>query len=335
MSSANQDPECEPILQRILEEIIPVFEAAVMDDSAIFQNPHLQRCWERSKCDRKHCPAFQEEPIRCWQLVGTFCGGKVQGQFVEKYATCKACPTFREACPTLVEELGDYLNNMLFLLRTQKRRAQEATRKSEHLNKELISALENLDLRNREIQEIMTTDRLTGLYNRNYLFTMLEDEFARAARRKEYTFSLLMIDIDDFKGVNDTFGHSNGDTMLSRFGILLRDGIRKFDRAFRYGGEEFVVVLPDTELTVACLVAERIRCAFEKETFAFVAAGTDKPADVSRTLSIGAVAPSPETTAETLLAQAAEAMYVAKIQGKNRVVRFVDLQESYADPVRH
>ncbi len=328
MNSASRDLECEPILKRIREEILPLFESAVVDDRVVFQNPHLVRCWEQLSCDRKHCPAFQKNPVRCWQVVGTYCGGKVQGQFVEKYATCRACPTFVAACPTLVEELGEHLNNMLFLLRAEKRRAQEAMRRSEHLNKELTSALENLDARNREIQEIMTTDRLTGLYNRNYLFTMLEDEFARAARRSEYTFCLLMIDIDDFKSVNDTFGHSNGDRMLSRFGIVLGEGIRKFDRAFRYGGEEFVVVLPDTELAVARLVAERIRYAFEKETFVFVAAGKDKSADVSRTLSIGAVTPSPEVTAELLLAQADEAMYAAKTQGKNRVVMFGGLRNA-------
>jgi len=326
MNTANQDPECEPILKQIREEIIPLFKAAVSDDSVIFHNTHLARCWEKLGCDRKHCAGFQLEPIRCWQLLGTFCGGKVQGHFVEKYAACEICPTFREACPTLVEELGEQLNNMLFLLRTQKQRAQGAMQKSEHLNKELISALENLDARNREIQEIMTTDRLTGLYNRNYLFTMLEDEFARSARR-EYMFSLMMIDIDDFKSINDTFGHSSGDKMLSRFGTLLKESLRKFDRAFRYGGEEFVVVLPDTELTVASLVAERIRSAFEKETFAFAVAGEDKPADVSRTISIGVAISSPQTTAEILLTQADEAMYVAKNQGKNRVLKYGDLQE--------
>lgn len=201
---------------------------------------------------------------------------------------------------------------------------QGAMQKSEHLNKELISALENPDARNREIQEIMTTDRLTSLYNRNYLFTMLEDEFARSARR-EYLFSLMMIDIDDIKSINDTFGHSSGDKMLFRFGTLLKESLRKFDRAFRYGGEEFVVVLPDTELTVASLVAERVQSAFEKEIFAFAVAGEDKPTGVSRTISIGVAILSPQTTAEILLTQADEAMYVAKNQGKNRVLKYGDL----------
>jgi diguanylate cyclase (GGDEF)-like protein len=327
MDIADKDSECEPILKRIREEIIPLFKAAVLDDNVVFHNPHLVRCWEKLGCDRKQCAAFQAEPIRCWQLLGTFCGGKIQGHFVEKYATCEACPTFKDACPTLVEELGEQLNNMLFLLRTQKQRAQGAVRKSEHLNKELISALENLDVRNREIQEIMTTDRLTGLYNRNYLFTMLEDEFARSTRR-EYTFSLLMIDIDDFKSVNDTFGHNNGDKMLSRFGTLLKESLRKFDRAYRYGGEEFVAILPETELTVACLVAERIRALFEREVFAFCAVGEDKPVDVSRTISIGAACSSPQITMEALLTHADEAMYAAKNQGKNRVMKYGDWQET-------
>lgn len=326
MNSASGDSERESILKRIREEIVPLFERSVVDDSAIFQNSHLTACSEKLGCDKRDCPAYHEEPIRCWQAVGTYCGGKVQGQFVEKYTTCVTCPVFMEACPTPVEELGEHLNNMLFLLRSEKRRTQETMRRSEHLNKELASALENLDARNREIQDIMTADKLTGLYNRSYLFTTLDDEFSRASRR-EYMFSVLMIDIDDFKSVNDAFGHSNGDSMLARFGVLLKECVRKSDRAFRYGGEEFVVILPDTQLTVACLVAERIRCAFEQETFTFVAAGDDKPVDASRTLSLGAVA-SPNTTLETILIQADEAMYSAKSQGKNRVVKFGDLHDS-------
>jgi diguanylate cyclase (GGDEF)-like protein len=325
MSSASQHSERESILDRIREEVTPLFGRAVADDRVVFENLHLSECWRTMGCDKRDCSLFEQEPRRCWQVVGTYCGGEIQGGFVEKYATCSACPTFSAACPTPVEELGEHLNNMLFLLRSEKRRVHESMQRSEHLNKELVSALENLDARNREIQDIMTTDKLTGLYNRSHLFTTLDDEFSRASRR-EYMFSLLMIDIDDFKSVNDEFGHSNGDIMLGRFGVLLREGLRKYDRAFRFGGEEFVVILPDTELTVACLVADRIRCAFEQETFALVASGGDEPVDVRRTLSIGAVA-SPNTTLETIVVQADEAMYTAKSRGKNRLVRFADLSD--------
>ena len=325
MSGAILGPASEPLQKRIREEILPLFEHAVVDETAAFENPLLIACWEKQQCGKTDCPVFGQEPSRCWQVVGTYCGGEVQGQFADKYAKCVVCPVFTEACPTPVEELGEHLNNMLFLLRN-KRQLLEAKQKAEHLNKELASALENLDARNREIQDIMTTDRLTGLYNRSSLFTTMDDELSRASRR-EYMFTLLMMDIDDFKSVNDSFGHTSGDEMLARFGSLISENIRKYDRAFRYGGEEFVIILPETELTVACLAAERIRKAFEQEVFSLTPSGADTPMDVSRTLSIGATVTRPDSTSEVLLMQADEAMYAAKTEGKNRVVKFTDLHD--------
>lgn len=244
----------------------------------------------------------------------------VQGSFAEKYQNCRRCDVFRAACPTIVEELGENLNNLLFLLRKEKHLTRSQIDKIEYLNRELLSSLENLDTRNREIQELVITDKLTGLYNRHYLMTSLEDEIDRC-HRCENRFSLLMIDVDNFKSINDTYGHSLGDVMLAYLGGLLRRQIRKHDRPFRYGGEEFVVILPDTDLTIAWVVAERIRTTFEKEQFRVETKDAPLTA-VSRTLSIGLVRYMQDLTPEVLLAQADDAMYKAKSQGKNRMIKY-------------
>ncbi len=323
MSEKTINQSCESILQRIREEVLPIFERAVKDDDVIFENPNLVKCWEKKDCKKTDCSCLDNENLRCWQIAGTFCGGKVQGSFVDKYENCKECEVFRGACPTLVEELGENLNNMLFLIRKQKMLNAEKAQKIEYLNKELLSALESLDSRNLEIQELVITDKLTGVYNRHYLFTMLEDELSRCSRRG-YIFSILMMDIDDFKKFNDTYGHLTGDNLLSSFGELLQIKIRKVDRAFRFGGEEFIVVLPETDMTIAWAVAERIRISFAEMNVA-INDEDDKSPTVSSTISIGCSRYEPGISINKLIELADEAMYSAKSQGKNMVVRFDQL----------
>ncbi|OGQ95331.1 MAG: hypothetical protein A2521_06970 [Deltaproteobacteria bacterium RIFOXYD12_FULL_57_12] len=299
---------------------MPVFEQAIANDSVIFENPHLQNCREQKQCEKKDCPIFNQKHQRCWQVAGTYCGGKIQGSFVEKYSSCVACDVFRNACPTIVEELGEHLNNMLFLLRKQKFRTLEDIRKIEYLNRELTTSLESLDAKNREIQELVITDKLTGLYNRHYLFTVMEDEVSRCSRGK-YTFSLLLLDVDNFKFFNDTYGHPEGDKVLAALGRVLKETLRKSDRAFRYGGEEFVVVLPDTDITIAYIIAERMRRGFRDMRFP-VELGTGGSVVETRTVSVGVAAHEAECDAYSLLARADEAMYRAKSQGKDQTIRY-------------
>ncbi|MCX6545203.1 MAG: GGDEF domain-containing protein [Acidobacteria bacterium] len=313
------DAACQAIIGRIREEIVPLFDRAIRDEKACFQNPHLIHCLQKKTCTREVCPAYHDEAARCWQIAGTYCGGDIQGSFADKYQNCRACDVFLTACPTIVEELGENLNNLLFLLRKEKRLTRSQIDKIEYLNRELLSSLENLDTRNREIQELVVTDKLTGLYNRHYLMTSLEDEIDRCQRR-ENRFALMMIDVDNFKSINDDYGHSSGDAMLACLGGLLRKQTRKHDRPFRYGGEEFVVILPDTDLTIAWVVAERIRTTFEKEQITVETKDAPLTA-VSRTLSIGLARYEQGLTPEALLMQADDAMYRAKSQGKNRVIK--------------
>lgn len=321
MSETNNN-DFDIILKRIQEDILPLLDDAILDDKIIFNNPNLKVCWKIKNCEKDACPIYNKEiDLRCWQIAGTYCGGKVQGEFVKKYGNCKKCDIYRAACPTIVEELGEGINNFLHLIRKQNKYTVKQLNEINYLNKELASTLENLDAKNQEIQEIVVTDKLTGLYNRNYLFTVLEDEIYRCQRYNS-KLSLMMIDLDDFKSVNDEYGHLVGDKILSALGSFLKLKIRKTDRAFRYGGEELVVILPETEIAIANIIANRIREEYPKQVFTINENDNPEIIEISRTLSIGVTSYKEGCTGQDLLKQADKAMYEAKSQGKNKVIRY-------------
>jgi len=315
------------LLKRIREEIIPKFEEAVSNSGAVFKNPHIVKCWETLECKSTDCTLYGDESkaVRCWQVTGTYCGGEPQGNFIQKCGKCSNCKVFKQSCPTVVEEIGEHLNNMLFLLNRQGQTMQEDNQRIEHLDRELVTALEQLDFKNREIQKIMISDKLTGLFNRHYLTTVLEDEIARC-HRYGHPLAVMMIDIDKFKSFNDNYGYTAGDKMLSYIGGLIRENIRKFDRAFRYGGEEFLVVLPETDLTLAYIVAERIRKGLESKAFVVSKKGSGGEKTAFRTLSIGIAATYPYKTSnisiEDLISQADLALSQAKSKGGNICNRY-------------
>ena len=128
--------------------------------------------------------------------------------------------------------------------------------------------------------------------------------------------AMMILDIDYFKSINDNYGHDAGDDVLREFAVRIRKSIRGIDLACRYGGEEFVIVMPETDMAVAALVAERIRRRIAGEPFAIEQGA--KAIDV--TLSIGLAAISTNDTAATLLKRADQALYRAKRDGRNRVV---------------
>jgi two-component system cell cycle response regulator len=161
--------------------------------------------------------------------------------------------------------------------------------------------------------EMAITDVLTGLHNRRYMESHLATLVEQAnARGKPLT--LLILDIDFFKSINDTYGHDAGDDVLREFAHRLKKSIRGIDLACRYGGEEFVVVMPDTDMTVAAMVAERLRRRIASEPFK-IAQG-----DKSVTISIGIAALGPDDTPAHVLKRADQALYRAKHEGRNRVV---------------
>lgn len=159
------------------------------------------------------------------------------------------------------------------------------------------------------------TDPLTGLHNRRYLDTHLAALLERTEQRKQ-PLSVLITDLDRFKSINDRFGHDGGDDVLREFARRLRKNVRGIDLACRFGGEEFVVVMPDTDLSVAQTVAERIRAEIAERPFRVGRAGT--PLDV--TVSAGVAQLIAGDTVERLMKRADVALYDAKSLGRNRVV---------------
>ena len=164
--------------------------------------------------------------------------------------------------------------------------------------------------------EMAITDALTGLFNRRYMESHLGTLIEQAAARGK-PLSALILDIDYFKAINDSHGHDAGDDVLRDFALRIKRSIRGIDLACRYGGEEFVIVMPETDMAVAAMVAERLRRRIAAEPFA-IAQGTRQ---IPVTISIGiAGLRGKDDTAAALLKRADQALYRAKRDGRNRVV---------------
>ncbi len=163
--------------------------------------------------------------------------------------------------------------------------------------------------------ELAVTDGLTGLHNRRYLDTHLQTLVERA-RGRGRELSLLITDIDKFKAINDTHGHDAGDDVLREFAQRLRQNVRGMDLACRYGGEEFVIVMPDTSAQLALEVAERVRESVEE--MAFVSG--EKQLKVTTSVGVATLNRNSSDDMKDLLKQADQALYEAKNSGRNRVV---------------
>jgi diguanylate cyclase (GGDEF)-like protein len=204
--------------------------------------------------------------------------------------------------PIEFAELGARVKSMLRIKRLQEELEQKTN--------ELADA-------NRQLLRVSQTDALTGLANRRHIEERLTEMYEHSSRLSE-PLSCVMCDIDKFKSVNDTYGHQAGDAVLRQFAKILQGEAREIDRIGRYGGEEFLLLLPGTVLDAAVTFADRVRKAVEEHTFTFDG-GTLK-----RTASFGVSGwPHPAIThCETLVKMADDALYVAKETGRNKVVRF-------------
>jgi len=221
------------------------------------------------------------------------------------------CVAAAEDTPRLMRglEIGvnDYLirpidkNEMLARVRTQVRKKRFSDRLRDNVQASI---------------EMAVTDGLTGLHNRRYMETHVTTLVEQAAARGK-PLSVLVLDIDYFKSINDTHGHDAGDDVLREFSLRLKKSIRGIDLACRYGGEEFVVVMPETDMGVAAAVAERVRRGIATEPFP-ISQGT-KLAEVTISVGIAALT-SPTDSAADILKRADQALYRAKRDGRNRVV---------------
>ncbi|MBK9780051.1 MAG: GGDEF domain-containing protein [Anaerolineales bacterium] len=198
-----------------------------------------------------------------------------------------------------------------------------------NLEKELKSANESLQTQLKEnehlriqLQEQAIRDPLTGVFNRRYFAEALDNETARA-KRENSPFSLVVLDVDHFKKVNDTYGHKCGDLVLQTLAKFLQENTRRSDIVCRFGGEEFVLLMPDAPLEDAYERAELFRKKFEGMVNMYE--GTE----IRATFSAGVASfPVHADSGETLLGLADQALYASKAEGRNRVTKYSSLIKS-------
>ena len=209
--------------------------------------------------------------------------------------------------------LGQVAFSRILRLRLTREALQLRERELMGMNEALHRNLQEIDQLQEQLREQANRDPLTGLYNRRYLDSTLERELARC-RREAHALSVILIDIDHFKRVNDTYGHQAGDAILIRLAGLLTSTARAGDVACRYGGEEFLLLVPTMPLAAARERAEALRTAF---------GGMEVPfgeCSLRATLSIGIAAyPGHGISAEALIRHADTVLYEAKRRGRNRV----------------
>lgn len=180
-----------------------------------------------------------------------------------------------------------------------------------------LSGLASTALENARLYNLATVDNLTRLYVRRYFQFQIEQEFKRA-RRYRHRLALLMTDIDHFKTFNDTYGHQQGDVVLREVAAAAKRSLREIDIACRYGGEEFSIVLPETDLTGAIIAAERIRRNVEELLVARISS-EGEPLKVTLSVGIASFPDHSPTTSEEMIKIADGALYRAKAKGRNRV----------------
>ncbi|MCL4416784.1 MAG: GGDEF domain-containing protein [Actinobacteria bacterium] len=193
------------------------------------------KCWEIKGCTKKDCLVYGSKDNRCWLQVGTLCGGKVQGEFAKKYKTCYECDVLRLISLEPARALYENINTLTF-----------------HFHNKTL-----------KLSELAIKDQLTNLYNRHFFNEIIERETAKAERRKE-SLSFIMIDVDNFKKINDTLGHFTGDKLLVEAANIIKNTVRKSDIVFRYGGDEFLIILTNTGSDTRTNMVQRISDAVDK-----------------------------------------------------------------------
>lgn len=243
-------------------------------------------CREIKKCTKLECPAYDTVDYRCWLISGTFCGGKPQGEFANKYGTCFKCDVFRKVSEDPIRRIYGNIDILIY----------------------------HLENRARKLYEIAITDPLTGLYNRHFFNEIIEREIANADRKAE-TLSFIIIDLDNFKRINDTLGHLTGDRILIETANLIKNTVRSSDLAIRFGGDEFLVFLRDGDCDKSANIVSRL----SDEVESWNAANADA-IGCRLSFSIGCSICEKKCDLHAALKEADERMYQNKRQKGNHAV---------------
>jgi len=220
---------------------------------------------------------------------------------------------------TLIGVQGALIAALFAALRDRRHTLADLHNERNNLEDRVLQRTLELLMANTKLEQLATTDPLTGIANRRKMTDTIAAELERAARFG-HPLSVLMVDVDYFKRVNDTHGHEVGDRTIVAMANVLMASLRTIDTAARFGGEEFVVLMPETDEAVAAIAAERLR-----EAASAVRLTADDGSLVAITVTIGVSSARPDDSPSTLLVRADKALYRGKKEGRNRVVRFEDV----------
>lgn len=264
-------------------------------------------CWKIKDCQSTSCPAHGNKMLRCWLLPQTAmcCDGKTLA-VKDKMSLCANCPVFAAHDTNSIEGVLLVDNSL-----SGNRIDQKTITLLSIVAHSIGVAVNNAKAYSNVLRESIHDD-LTGLHNRRYFNERLLDEVDRA-KRYGGNISLLMVDIDNFKLVNDHHGHQVGDGVLVKIGGLLKDKLRQTDLVARYGGEEFVIILFNTEKKIALKIAENLRCAVAQAVL-------EEKHGTKVTVSIGvSTLETANNSFDGLIGKADKALYEAKSRGRNQV----------------
>ena len=232
-----------------------------------------------------------------------------------------AIEAIRKGATDYVVKLGDYLFAIPLIVEKNLTVAK-VMRENESLRMELEQALDEVRDKNsqlevslKRVEEMAATDPLTGLYNRRHFNRVLDQLFAEAQRYNK-DLSCVMIDLDGYKQLNDTFGHQVGDQLLVLAGKVIAASMRRMDVAARYGGDEFVLLLPHASVEEASIAAQRIRDEFRQSSAAIL----NRKEGLTMSVGIGSLQRHNPSGAEQLVALADSGLYAAKAGGRDRII---------------
>lgn len=228
---------------------------------------------------------------------------------------------FNEHHERLLEVFANFLGQLIANWRYTHQMETEITRRT----RELRTALTEAEELKRRYQQLSVVDELTGIHNRRFFFPEAQAALANAVRHRR-EFSLMMVDLDRFKRINDSYGHSMGDKVLQVTAALLKGQTREGDVIARFGGEEFVLALPDTDMDGAAKLAERILHSLRCLEFSTDQGTLKVTTSIGLSCLNGQEAPDQSDLLETLLRQADQALYFSKSHGRDRSCSWADIR---------